>query len=255
MSARPAFFDHPGPLAFAHRGGPEGTVENSWAAFENAVRLGYRYIETDVRATSDGVPVAFHDPGLERLTGSTGPIGGTPSGRLGHVRLADGSQVPKLEDLLAAWPELRWNVDVKSAAAVGPVVEALRRTKATPRVLVTAFSARRVAQLRSALGPAVAVGASTLEVAWLLLARYARLTPARAGCSAAQVPESFRGLRVVDAGFVEACHRVGVQVHVWTVNDPPDMARLLDLGVDGLMTDRPSALRDVLVGRGQWGSA
>ncbi|MHB1496563.1 MAG: glycerophosphodiester phosphodiesterase family protein [Acidimicrobiales bacterium] len=252
VAGLPAFLDHPRPLAFAHRGGGSEATENSWAAFEHAVSLGYSYIETDVRATSDEVPVAFHDSRLERLTGSAGLLSDTTSKDLGHARLADGGSVPRLEDLLAAWPELRWNIDVKCPRATGPVIEALRRTNAGPRVLVTAFSARRVARLRQALGPAVATGASALGVAGLLLARRAHLAPTWARCSAAQVPVNFRGQTVVDAGFVETCHSARVQVHVWTVDDPAEMARLLDLGVDGLMTDRPSALRELLISRGQW---
>jgi glycerophosphoryl diester phosphodiesterase len=247
-----AFFDHPLPLAFAHRGGAAEATENSWAAFEHAVALGYSYVETDVRATSDGVPVAFHDPRLERLTSSSGPLRTTDWQRLSRLRLPDGSAVPKLEDLLGTWPELRWNIDVKRPEAAVPVVEAIKRTKAQDRVLLTAFSAWRVARLRAALGPATATGASRWGVAALLIARRAGLSLVWARASAVQVPTSHRGLRMVDAAFVQTCHRAGAQVHVWTVDEPAEMERLLDLGVDGLMTDRPSALRELLTRRGQW---
>ncbi|MCL6091327.1 MAG: glycerophosphodiester phosphodiesterase [Actinobacteria bacterium] len=253
VRSSPAFLDHSLPLAFAHRGGALEATENSWAAFSHAVSLGYSYVETDVRVTCDGVPVAFHDPSLERLTGSKGLLRDTDSQKLDRTRLADGSPVPKLEDLLAAWPELRWNIDVKCAEGSGPVLEALRRTKAEPRVLVTAFSARTVGRLRAVLGHGVASGASAWEVAGLLLARHARLKPTWARCSAAQVPVNFKGLRILDAGFVGTCHAAGIQVHAWTVNEPAEMARLLDLGVDGLMTDRPSMLKELLVNSGRWG--
>ena len=247
-----AFFDHPLPLAFAHRGGSAEATENSWAAFEHAVALGYSYVETDVRATSDGVPVAFHDPRLERLTSSSGLLRATDWQRLSRLRLPDGSAVPKLEDLLGTWPALRWNIDVKRPEAAVPVVEAIKRTKAQDRVLLTAFSAWRIARLRAALGPATVTGTSRWGVAALLVARYAGLSLVWARASAVQVPISHRGLRVVDAPFVRTCHRAGAQVHVWTVDEPAEMECLLDLGVDGLMTDRPSALRELLAGRGHW---
>lgn len=240
------------PLAFAHRGGAAEAPENSWAAFEHAVALGYRYVETDVRATSDGVAVAFHDPDLSRLTGRKGLVRKVAWRELQHLELAAGQRVPKLEDLLGAWGTLMWNIDVKRPEAVGPVAEAVRRTRTTERVLLTAFSDWRLAALKRALGTAVATGAGRLSVAALLAASRLKLAPPAIKAQAVQVPPSFRGLRVVDEHFVRTCHRAGAQVHVWTVNDEAEMAQLLDLGVDGLMTDRPSVLKRVLLERGQW---
>jgi glycerophosphoryl diester phosphodiesterase len=247
---RSSFFDHPGPLAFAHRGGAHEAPENSWTAFEHAVELGYRYIETDVRATSDGVAVAFHDARLDRLTNRPGLLCSTAWAELARLQLSDGRPVPKLEELLDAWPTLRWNIDVKADEAVGPTVECIERSAAKGRVLVTAFSDRRAARLAAAL-PAVATGAGRRAVATMLLT--ARLgLPVKARADAYQVPCSFRRARIVSPRFVAWCHASGAQVHVWTVDDENEMARLLDLGVDGIMTDRPSVLKTVLGQRGQW---
>ncbi len=153
------------------------------------------------------------------------------------------------------------NVDVKEDAAVGPFLAALRRTGSASRVGVASFSASRAARLRRALGPAVAVSATPLEVlAWLVASRLPagagrpalRRLPLRTGPVSYQVPPSARGVAVVTARTVRAAHRAGRQVHVWTVDDPGQMAALLDLGVDGIVTDRPDTLRDVLIARGQW---
>jgi glycerophosphoryl diester phosphodiesterase len=254
VTGRSLFFDHPLPLAFAHRGGAAEAPENSWAAFEHAVALGYGYIETDVRASSDGVAVAFHDPALERLTGRRGLLRDTPWREVRHLELADGRGIPKLEDILGTWPALCWNIDVKRPEATHEVVEAIRRTASAGRVLVTSFSGRRVARLRAALKDEVATGAGRPAIAALVLAGRLGLAPIRTRAVAAQVPVRYLGARVVDKAFVRACHRAGAQVHVWTVDEEGEMARLLDLGVDGVMTDRPTVLKGLMAKRGQWAS-
>jgi glycerophosphoryl diester phosphodiesterase len=248
----PALFRTDLPIAFAHRGGAAEAPENSWGAFEHAVSLGFRYMETDVRATADGVAVAFHDPTTERVTGRPGTVSAMTWSKLKEFRLADGRGIPLLEDLLAAWPEVCWNLDLKEAGSVVPAVEALKRTRSATRVLLAAFSGRRTAMARAIAGPGTATTAGRWTVAALLAAKFlpgARL-PTRA--VAAQVPTSHRGIPIVDRAFVEACHRCSVAVHVWTIDDAGEMARLLDLGVDGIMTDRPSVLKEVLTRRGQW---
>ena len=252
MASGSSFLDHPGPLAFAHRGGAAEAPENSWSAFEHAVALGYRYVETDVRTTADAVPVAMHDPGILRVTGQPGQVAKMTWRQLKTVTLRDGRDIPRLEDLLGAWPDLRWNIDVKRREAVGPLVEAIKRTSAGHRVLIAAFSGRRTEMVRAVLGPGLATGAGRWTVAVLVGTKVLPFVLFRPKAAAAQVPMRSNGISIVDNEFLRACHRVGLSVHVWTVNDPGQMARLLDLGVDGIMTDRPSTLKEVLAGRGQW---
>jgi glycerophosphoryl diester phosphodiesterase len=251
------FLDHPGPLAFAHRGGAAEAPENSWAAFEHAVALGYRYMETDVRATADGVAVALHDPALDRVADRPGMLSRMSWAQVREAKLQDGRQVPLLEELLTAWPTVRWNIDVKTQEVIGPVVDVLRRTGSVDRVLVAAFSDRRSAQVLDALGPTLAIGAGRLTVAMLVAAKLVsrapvRTRPVRTRAVAAQVPMRQGGVPIVDAAFVNVCHRAAVAVHVWTIDDAAVMEHLLDLGVDGIMTDRPSTLKQVLERRGQW---
>jgi glycerophosphoryl diester phosphodiesterase len=152
-----------------------------------------------------------------------------------------------LEDMLGTWPELRVNIDCKSNAAVDALVAALRRTAALERVCVASFNDRRLARLRRVLGPEACTALGPGAIAGLRFGRFHRSTG-----KAAQVPVSSGRITVTDAAFVDRAHRRGVQVHVWTIDDPAEMHRLLDLGVDGLMTDRPAVLRDVLVERNAW---
>ncbi|MCU1502199.1 MAG: glycerophosphodiester phosphodiesterase [Ilumatobacteraceae bacterium] len=216
-------------------------------AFEYAVGLGYRYVETDVQATADGVLVAFHDDDLQRACGRAGRISQLPWSEVRTAMVDGAAPIPLLEDLLGAWPELRVNIDCKSRPAIPALVAALRRTGALDRVCVASFSERRLFRLRRALGPKACTALGPGSIAALRLGRF---RPS-AGL-AAQVPVRTGRLTVTDAAFVERAHRHGVQVHVWTIDDAPEMHRLLDLGVDGIMTDRPTILRDVLIERNAW---
>ncbi len=249
------FLDSPGVLAFAHRGahGPDagGVAENTMAAFEAAVRLGYRYVETDVHRTADGVLVAFHDDRLDRVTDRTGKIGDLPWSEVRRARLAGGEGVPLFEDLLGSWPDLRVNVDPKADAAVEPLAVIVERTGSLDRVCAGSFSGRRLARLRERLGPRLCTSLGPLGTVRLRLASVGLPTGSFAA-ACAQVPVRQGPVPVVDGRFVAAAHRRGLQVHVWTIDEPAEMERLLDVGVDGLMTDRPAVLKEVLTARGAW---
>ena len=249
------FLDSAGVLAFAHRGahGPEaaGVPENTMAAFEAAVGLGYRYVETDVHRTADGVLVAFHDDHLDRVTDRTGAIADLPWSEVGQARLAGGHGVPLLEDLLGTWPDLRVNIDAKADAAVEPLAEVIERTASTDRVCCGSFSGKRLTRLRQRLGPRLCTSLGPLGTVQLRIASLGvPVGPVRAAC--AQVPVRRGPIPVVDRRFVATAHRRALQVHVWTIDDRAEMEALLDLGVDGLMTDRPALLKEVLTARGAW---
>ena len=248
-----AYLDAPTPLAFAHRGGAATGDENTAEAFERAVKLGFRYVETDVHATADGVPVVFHDDTLARLTGLAGRIADLRWADLATVRVGGAAAIPRLDETLATWPEIRFNIDVKADNGAAPAVETIRRAGAADRVLLASFSDARLARLRSLAGPGVATSLGMRSVTMLRLSSLTRL-PLRLPPSAvaAQVPVSHSGVTVVDRRFVARCHRLGLQVHVWTIDDPAEMRRLLDLGVDGLMTDDLPTLRAVYESRGDW---
>lgn len=240
----------------AHRGGaaPGGPPENSMAAFAAAVALGYRHLETDVHATADGVLVAFHDHTLDRVTDRRGRVGALPWSEVRRARIGGREPIPRLEEILAAWSDVRVNVDPKADAAVDPLVAVLRRTGAVGRVCVGSFSGARLARVRAAFPGALCTSAGPGEVARVRLVAWG-LAPRAAlprGPDCLQVPLAYRGVPLVDGRLLATAHRAGLPVHVWTVDDPVVMHRLLDLGVDGIVTDAPAVLRAVLVARGQW---
>jgi glycerophosphoryl diester phosphodiesterase len=247
------FLDWPGPIAFAHQGAhrPGGPGENTMSAFEAAIEMGYRYIETDVHATADGVLVALHDDTLDRVTDRSGLIGDLSWSEVRKARVGGTEPVPLLEDLLGLWPDIRVNVDPKHDAAVGPLVEVIRRTRAIDRVCIGAFSDRRLARIRAMLGPRLCTSMGPRQVARLVAA--SRGVPSgRFTAACVQVPVKRGPLPLVTERFLSTAHQRGLKVHVWTVNDPAEMRRLLDMGVDGVMTDAPDVLKQVLDGRASW---
>jgi len=248
-----SYLDSPVPLAFAHRGGAAAGLENTMTAFARAVDAGYRYVETDVHATADGVLVAFHDQTLNRVTDRVGRIAQLPWDQVRRAKVGGTERIPLLEDLLGEWPSLRVNIDVKADSAIGPLAEVIRRTNAVDRVCVGSFSDRRTGRVRAALGPRLCSSLGPRGVLRLRRASRRGLTGAggTAGVPCAQVPARF-GVPVVDQRFVDHAHHLGMQVHVWTIDSPKQINRLLDLGVDGIMTDRIDTLREVYVSRGLW---
>ncbi|MFI2201402.1 glycerophosphodiester phosphodiesterase [Streptomyces sp. NPDC020192] len=251
-SRRHPYLDHPGPIAFAHRGGAADGIENTVAQFRRAVEMGYRYIETDVHATADGRLVAFHDSTLDRVTDGAGRIAELPWEDVRHARVGGREPVPLFEELLETFPEVRWNVDVKAEPALRPLLDLIERTDAYDRVCVGSFSEARVLRAQRLAGPRLATSFGTRGVLSLRLRSWGLPASVRRSAVAAQVPEAQSGVPVVDQRFVRAAHARGLQVHVWTINEPQRMHRLLDLGVDGIMTDHIDTLRKVMEDRGVW---
>lgn len=246
----------PGPLAFAHRGYSTEGLENSLTAFHSAVGLGYQYLETDVHTTVDGQAVVFHDESLDRVTDGSGRINELTSDELAKVRIGGNEPIPTLAQLLAALPDACFNLDVKDKASIQPLAQVIEELGAHDRVLVASFSDRRRRAVLRRLSRPVASSAGIGVVAAFLLLGPLRIKPVLQwllrDVDCLQVPERRGFVRVVTAGSVARAHSLGLQVHVWTINDPDEMHRLLDLGVDGLMTDRADVLREVLLARGVW---
>ena len=246
-----AFLDHEGPIPFAHRGGAGHWPENTWPAFEHARSLGFRYLETDAHATADGLVLAFHDHVLDRVTDQRGVIAELPWQQVRAARVAGVEPIVLLEDLLGSFPDAFVNIDAKHDRVVDPLVRVLQRTGALERVCIASFSDRRLTALRSRLGPRVCMAGGPAAVLRLRAGSFGVPVP-RLRVACVQVPVRHGRVPIVDARFVDYAHQLGTPVHVWTIDDMPEIARLLDLGVDGIMSDDLEALRDVLVGRGLW---
>ncbi|WP_207456970.1 glycerophosphodiester phosphodiesterase family protein [Herbiconiux sp. SYSU D00978] len=246
---RHPFLSGPLPRVLAHRGLATSAPENTLAAFQAAVDAGVTIVETDVHATKDGVVVVAHDPDLQRVAGRALTIEDLTLVELQAVDLGQGQTFPTLAEVLAAFPGIRFNIDVKSAAAARLVGDVVHRADAAERVLLTSFSERRRRRaLRDA--PGVATSASAPLFAVALFAVVLGLTPlarlALRRVQAVQIPPRAAGIDTAAPRVLRGLHRAGVEVHIWTVNDPRDMRRLLDAGVDGLVTDRADLALEVV---------
>ncbi|CUR60057.1 Glycerophosphoryl diester phosphodiesterase [metagenome] len=256
-----AYLDDPGPvLAFAHRGGARHSeidgLENTLTAFRHAVGLGYRYLETDVHVTSDGVLLAFHDDVLDRVTDQVGAIATLSFAKVRRAVIGGRETVPTMADVLDACPDARFNIDLKSDAAVRPLVDLLRERGLEDEVLVGSWGLRRLQRFRRLTGGRIATSAAPVEVVLFVLlpGRIADLLT-RGRVSALQIPHRFGLVTLAAPWFIRRVHAAGKHVHVWTIDDADEMDLLLDRGVDGLMTDRTDILKAVLQRRSLWREA
>ena len=262
-----AFLDAPTPIAFAHRGGADEAPENTLAAFAAAVDAGYRYLETDVHLSLDGEVFAFHDEVLDRVTNRSGRLAELTSARIReadagwhftsdggatHPFRGRGVTVPTLEELLTRWPDVLVNIDTKSDAVVVPTVNLLQRLGALDRVCIGSFSDARLEQVRALSRGRICTSMGPRAVAIARVAASAHRAIPRRGADCIQVPIRRGGVPIVTPAFIRAAHRSGLPVHVWTIDDEPTMEHLLEIGVDGIMTDRPRLLRGVMERRGLW---
>ena len=252
------------PLAISHRGGAGLWPENTMEAFSRTVDMGYRFIETDIHVTSDGVVVCLHDPTLERTTDGRGEVTELPWREVrefdaGHNHHPDqgfpfrerGVRIPSLEEVARTVPDLRMVLELKADHTEEAVLAVVRRLGLTDRVIIGSFSDERLARIRELSGGAVATSTGEKEVSRLVKAAWLGRRAVTEN-AAMQIPPRSGLVPLVTKRTVRAYHRMGLAVHVWTINNPRQMRRLLDRGVDGIMTDRPDVLRDVFLEREIW---
>ncbi|WP_061963247.1 glycerophosphodiester phosphodiesterase family protein [Demequina aurantiaca] len=255
MTTRHPYFDNQGfPIALAHRGFSLEGLENSMRAFQAAVDLGYRYLETDAHGTQDGVAVALHDETLDRTTDATGEVSNRRWDSVKVARIGGIEPVPALEDVLGTWPDVKVNIDVKGVSAIEPVAKVIEKTKSHDRVCIGSFSAdRRRKTLKLLSRPVASPAAQREAIGWLIgsvLGADPEITLGEV--DALQIPWRNGRVKFLRRRQVESAHKVGRQIHVWTINDRDEMVELLDLGVDGIVSDRADILKEVLMERGQW---
>jgi glycerophosphoryl diester phosphodiesterase len=255
--AQHPFLAGPHPRAMAHRGwhtGGTAGLENTLVAFTRAVAEGYAYVETDAQATADGHVVLHHDLTLGRTTTSEGAVGRLTLREVGEVLVGGREPVPTLREVLTALPGVRLNLDLKTDAAVLPVLAVLEATDAWHRVCLASFSESRLERVRRLAGRRLLTALGPRSVAALRARSVLPVALPATGLprgDVVQVPVGVPGVRLVDRRLVHEAHRGGREVHVWTVDDRTSMVRLLDLGVDGIITDAPDVLQEVLEVRGE----
>ena len=245
--------------AFAHRGGPGhpdlAGKENTLAAFRHAVSLGYRYVETDVHATRDDQLVVFHDDELSRVSDGRGPIADYSLSEVNRLRVGGSEPIPTLDEVLETFPHTCFNIDIKHTAAITPLAKTIERHRAQDRVCVASFSVERLRAFRRLMGRRVPTSVTTIGVIWN---GYVPLLPRLLNSPgvAIQIPVTrrvgTRQIRVLTPRLLRHAHLAGKVVHVWTIDDPLEMHRLLDMGVDGIVSDRTDLLKQVFTERGIW---
>ncbi|MGO4535285.1 glycerophosphodiester phosphodiesterase family protein [Leifsonia sp. 2MCAF36] len=243
------FLDGQPPRVIAHRGLAIDAPENTLLAFARALSARATHLETDIHATADGVAVIAHDPELTRVAGRDVQVAHLTMPELRRIDLGHGQGFCSLAEALDAFPTARFNIDVKDARAAAPAVAAIRAARAVDRVLITSFSPERRRAVAEHL-PGVASSPAVSEFLPVLAGAKLSISPllrrSLRGFAAVQIPERRGPLRLVTRRTVDRIHAAGAEVHVWTVNDPGDMVRLLNLGVDGIVTDRCDVLRRVV---------
>ena len=243
MSIHP-YLDVPGVAISAHRGGSIEAPENTIESFEYSIELGSSYIETDVQLSSDGIPYIFHDDDLKRLFGKNIIFNSLHSDEIDELILFDKYKIPTLESTLQKFPDTLFQIDVKTDEVVLPTMEVIKKTNSTDKVCIASFSSKRLKQVHK-LYPEICLSMGPFEVMKLLLASFGLYRNKVPG-NCLQIPIYQYGIKLVTKRFINYIHTIGLKIHVWTINDEDTMQKLIDLGVDGIITDRPKTLKDLL---------
>ena len=251
MKDRFNYLDTDFPIAFAHRGGALDAPENSMEAFQSAINIGYKYLETDVHLTKDGHVIAFHDDVLDRVTNLSGKICETPLSTIKSALIDGKSEIPLLKELLSEFPTARFNIDPKDDRVAEPLADAIKDTASVSRICVSSFSDRRNQNISRLVGNNLCMGVGPSGVARIRVGKFTKNSSVLNG-QCVQVPVSMKGVPLITETFIKRVHSLGKAIHAWTINEPDEMRRLLDLGVDGIMTDKPQVLKDVLIHRNEW---
>lgn len=218
--------------------------------------LGFRYVETDLTTTADGVALVFHDPTLDRTTDQAGTIATLPYSTVSQARIGGREPIATLREFVTALPDACFNIDVKDTGSIGPLIELIEELELHDRVCIASFSERRRRRVLAGLTrPVCSSPGKMLLMAYFLTSPWLPAFLTRAlmrSVHVLQIPTSYLGWRLVSAKSINRAHSLGLKVHVWTIDDPAQMHALLDLGIDGIMTDRADLLADAMVQRGYW---
>lgn len=241
-------------LAIAHRGGAALSLENTLEACARSYALGFRYLEVDVRLSADGVPMLFHDASLLRLAGRRRDLGTLTAAELSDVVLRDGQHIATLAEAMVRFRDAYFAIDVKESGAVPAVLAVVRELDATDRVCLTGGWDSSLRRGRDILAPGIATSLGWRGSSAVVATGRARLgTPWwRSGAAFAHVPLHLGPVPTYGPAVIERAHRLGMRLIVWGSRTSAQMHRLLDDGADGIITDHPDVLREVLIARGRW---
>tara|TARA_Y100000768_G_scaffold102224_1_gene74687 strand:- start:3770 stop:4513 length:744 start_codon:yes stop_codon:yes gene_type:complete len=243
MSIHP-YLNVPGVAISAHRGGSLEAPENTIESFDYSIKIGSSYIETDVQLSSNGIPYIFHDDDLERLFHRNINFNSLHSSEIDKLMLFEKYKIPTLESTLNRFPNTFFQIDLKTDEVVLPALEIIKKTNSFDRICIASFSSKRLKKVRE-LYPQICLSMGPNEVMKLLLASYGLYRKKVPG-NCLQIPIYQYGIKLVTKRFIQFIHSIGLKIHVWTINDEETMLKLIDLGVDGIITDRPKILKNII---------
>ena len=238
-------------LAFAHRGGNEFAPENSFRAFKSAVDIGYKYLETDVHLTKDGFLIAFHDDTLDRVTDKSGLIRDLTLSEIKKAKIAGTDEIPLLSELLNSFTDCFFNIDCKVDETVQPLINLINNKDFINRVCIGSFSQKRINFIRKSLGKEVKTSMGPAEV---ILSKFLSYTSLGYNfkSSYTSIPIRRYGINLLEERNIKYLKSNNQKVIAWTINDEDQMKMLINIGIDGIMTDNLTLLKKVLIEESLW---
>lgn len=234
---------------FVHRGGDEVKSENTFEAFQHSSDMGFVYMETDVQSTKDGYVVIFHDANLKRMAGLNKKVKDLTLEEIKSIDLIDGGKIPLLSETLENFPDLKFNIDIKTEDAVEEAVKIILSMNCLDRTCLASFSSKRLKKIRFLAGSGVCSSSGQMDIFRMVCRSYGINIKSSDG-DCAQIPRKQWGIPILTDRFLKIAHEENKFVHIWTIDDKTEMLELIDLGVDGLMTDKPSILKQAMIERG-----
>ena len=239
-----SYLNYSGVAVLAHRGGSFESFENTIESFYYSQSLGCKFIETDVQVSSDGIPYIFHDETLTRLLGKNDVFSNLDSSEIEDLRIFESHKIPRLDETLQTFPDMYFQIDVKTDEVAMPALEVIHKCRAEDRVCIASFNSPRLSRVNSKY-PEICLSMGPNEVSKMLLSSFGLYKKTIIG-DCLQVPMYYYGIKVVTKRFVDFVHSKGLKICVWTINDEKTFKKLIDIGVDGIITDKPKLLFQVL---------
>ena len=243
------FFEDYSFFGFVHRGGDEEETENTIDAFKYSSDLGFVFIETDVQATKDGHIVIFHDATLKRMAGVNKSIDELTLKEINEIDLLDGGKIPLLSEALETFPDLRFNIDIKTEDALEETIEIIKKMNFLGKTCLASFSSSRLKRIRNLAGPEACISSGQMDI-FKMMCQSVGIGLQATISQCAQIPVKQWGVPVLTKRFIAVAKKQNKFVHVWTIDDKDRMLELIEFGVDGLMTDKPSVLKEAMIERG-----